>query len=89
MTSWKTSWKESLYDERAAHGDDTPIICCTLSDEAMAKQFDAGYGGTNGEPFTAWSETRVYFPICYDGAEWVGSAPRNPCTESLRHQGGG
>ena len=30
----------------------------------------------------------VYFPICYDGAEWVGHAPRNPCDIAMEHQGG-
>ncbi len=49
---------------------------------------DTGHGGEQGQPFTVWTERRVYFPLCYDGAEWVGSAPRDPCDEALRHQGG-
>ena len=39
-------------------------------------------------PFTAWTETRVFFPIVYDGSEWCGSAPRHPCNEAMEHQGG-
>jgi hypothetical protein len=31
----------------------------------------------------------VYFPACYDGAEWVGSVSRNPDGKATRHQGGG
>ena len=61
----------------------------TLSDDELDTKFDAGYGGTGGKSFTAWGEKFVYFPICYDGAEWVGSAPRNPCDIQTPHQGGG
>jgi hypothetical protein len=51
--------------------------------------FDAGYGSPHGPRFTAWTTQRVYFPVVYDGAEWVGSAPRNPCDEATEHVGGG
>lgn len=51
--------------------------------------FDTGYGSAQGPSFTAWSANRVYFPLCYDGSEWVGSAPRNPCEQACVHQGGG
>tara|TARA_R110002126_G_scaffold13892_2_gene59336 strand:+ start:304 stop:558 length:255 start_codon:yes stop_codon:yes gene_type:complete len=80
-----TSWREELHD--ALEGD--KLIFNTLSNEEMDIQFDEGYGRTMGMSFTAWSETRVYFPICYDGSEWVGSAPRNPCDEKTDHLGGG
>lgn len=51
--------------------------------------FDNGYGGTNGFSFTAWTEDRVYFPVQYDGAEWIESVPRIPCEETTDHLGGG
>ena len=78
------TWRELILE---AAGDDV-IIASTLTDEEMDKCFDSGYGGSEGSPFTAWSETRVYFPVVYDGAEWVGSAPRNPCNEKTYHVGG-
>lgn len=53
------------------------------------RRFDNGYGGTDGDWFTVWTEARVYFPGCYDGAEFVGSAPRHPCAEATQHIGGG
>lgn len=57
----------------------------------LDQSFNDGFGGENGPPFVAWTETLVLFPICYDGAEWAGSAPRNPTdsSEALEHQGGG
>ena len=64
-------------------------IIITLSDEGLDREFDQGYGGTEGESFTAWTAKNVYFPISYDGAEWVGYAPRNPCDIKMEHQGGG
>lgn len=54
-------------------------------------EFDSGYGTEEGCAFTVWTHDWVYFPICYDGAEWVGSVPRHPYTPGagpLRHQGG-
>jgi len=80
-----TSWRKEIQD---AMGKDEKIIACTLSDKELDREFDAGYGGSEGQPFTAWSETYVYFPICYDGAEWAGRAPRNPCDIAMKHQGG-
>jgi hypothetical protein len=64
------------------------IIACTISDEELDRKFYDGYGSIDGTPFTAWSENWVYFPLCYDGSESVGSAPRNPCDRSMEHQGG-
>jgi hypothetical protein len=61
----------------------------TLSNEELNREFINGFGSTDGTPFTAWGENYVYFPICYDGAEWVGSAPRNPSDEVTEHLGGG
>lgn len=79
------SWK-GMIDEML--DDNEKIIACTLTDEEMNIDFDDGYGGTEGMVFTAWSEKYVYFPVCYDGAEWVGRAPRNICDEPTNHCGG-
>ncbi len=78
------TWRE-LIDHAA---EDDKIIACTLSDDEMQIVFDDGYGVNKGVPFTAWSENFVYFPVVYDGAEWVGRTPRNPCDVVTRHQGG-
>jgi len=80
MATWRKLINEAL--------DGDTLIACTLTEEEMDVEFYDGYGGSEGKPFTAWSETRVYFPIVYDGAEWVGSAPRNPCDEACSHEGG-
>jgi len=83
------SWNELLKSAFELNGDDFEKMTTTLSKEELVEEFDCGYGGVKGKPFTAWGEKYVYFPIRYDGAEWVGSAPRNPCAEKMRHQGGG
>ena len=82
------TWRKMIQAEQAARNDG-PLIACTLTDEQLDREFNDGYGGTEGAPFTAWTEGRVYFPACYDGAEWVWSAPRNPCDEATDHVGGG
>ena len=80
------NWKDELNKEVELLGD--TIIECSATEEEMAVDFDGGYGRTNGKHFTAWGEKYVYFPICCDGAEWVGHAPRNPCDIAMGHQGG-
>lgn len=51
--------------------------------------FECGYGKVSGSAFTLWTERRVYFPVRFDGCEWCGSVPRNPCKDVTIHQGGG
>ena len=80
MTTWRKLIEEKL--------DGDVLIASTLTEKEMDVEFHNGYGGSEGKPFTAWSETRVYFPVVYDGAEWVGRAPRNPCDEACPHEGG-
>lgn len=84
LTCWAIMLSEAITE-----ANDTEMISCTLLPTELLKSFDDGYGGTRGVPFTAWTENRVYFPVCYDGAEWVGSAPRNICEEHTPHMGGG
>ena len=59
------------------------------NEAALDEEFDARYGGPEGPNFLVWTTTHVWFPVCYDGAEWVGSAPRNPTNEGQEHVGGG
>lgn len=84
----KTSWYKLLQIAANEHGEKIDNIMHTMTEEELHKEFDDGYGRANGAPFTAWGPAWVYFPIVYDGAEWVGSAPRNPCDIKLEHQGG-
>lgn len=81
-----STWRE-LIDDALLDNDDK-LVACTLSEDEMDAEFDAANGRTKGKPFTAWSETRVYFPVFYGGFEWVGSASRFPCDESCDHIGG-
>ncbi len=59
------------------------------ADIDLDREFDDGYGGTEGEPFYAWSRDWVVFPVCYDGSEWLGRVPRNPTNEQEPHHFGG
>lgn len=83
------TWRNMISDEMVEHGDEwREVVACTLTENELDAKFDRGYGGSEGKPFTLWTSTRVYFPVVYDGAEWVGSAPRHPCDEATNHQGG-
>jgi len=69
-------------------GDDIKDMICTLTDGELENKFYGGFGTAHGREFTAWGAKYVYFPVVYDGAEWVGWAPRNPCDEATPHRGG-
>lgn len=69
-------------------GDCFENITCTLSKEELEAEFYSGFGSPNGKPFTAWSDKYVYFPACYDGAEWIEYVSRNPDGQPTEHVGG-
>jgi hypothetical protein len=84
-----TTWREQISGAMAQHGETwADVVACTLDDAGLDRRFDADFGGTAGQPFTLWTAGRVYFPGCYDGAEWVASVPRHTCGEATEHVGG-
>lgn len=86
--SWKATWRRELRAAMAEAGDAGPVIAHAPDPEAFDVEFDDGYGGSEGPDVLAWTEERVYFPVVYDGAEWLGSAPRNPTPDGQQHVGG-
>ena len=85
----KATWRKLLTEAAGHNGDTFESLTIAIAEGELDREFDDGYGGTEGAPFTAWSANWVYFPICYDGSESVGLAPRNPCETRMEHQGGG
>lgn len=83
------TWREMLEAEAEKREEGFDSLVIAIEDGALDREFDDGFGGTEGVPFTAWGPKFVYFPVCYDGAEWVGSVPRNPSDEKTEHLGGG
>ena len=84
------AWKEMLKNAMKKRGETlAELEATTLTEADMVKEFDSSYGLVKGVPFTAWSAKTVYFPVCYDGAEWVGSVSRHPDGKPTKHQGGG
>lgn len=95
MSTWKSmilsemqkhseTWEDVIHTAIKAQEDDWDDAPLPSFD----REFDPGYGGPEGDYFTVWTTNRVYFPIVYDGAESVGSAPRNPSEEAVEHMGG-
>lgn len=83
-----TTWAEELAAAMESAQDPGPVVAYAPDEAAFAEQFDSGYGGAEGPAVLAWTERRVYFPVTYDGSEWLGSAPRNPQAEGQGHEGG-
>ena len=84
-----TNWREMLIEAFNETGDNFTELQTTLTDDELVKFFDDESVGREGLHFTAWGEKYVYFPVVYEGLEWVGYAPRNPCDVKTTHWGGG
>lgn len=85
----RTTWRKDITRELKENGETwSDVESHTLTDEELDTEFDSGYGGTEGVPFTLWTKSRVYFPLCYDGSEWTGSVSRHPDGKPTIHQGG-
>lgn len=83
-----TTWRKELDEAMQGAGDPGPVLAVAPSEAVLDVPFDSGFGGSQGQPMLAWTETRVYFPVVYDGSEWIESAPRNPTGEGQGHVGG-
>ncbi len=85
----ETTWRQELASTMELDDDPGPIVAVAPNEAALDVTFDDGYGGMEGPGILIWTETRVYFPVVYDGSEWLGSAPRNPQAAAQGHVGGG
>lgn len=83
------TWRQLIKDELKTRGDSWDnIVSMTLTEDDLDKEFNTCFGGIEGIPFTVWTKNRVYFPVVYDGAEWVESVSRNPDGLPTEHIGG-
>jgi len=83
------TWSDLIKYEMEKHGENfKDVVECTLNQEELMVKFDSSFGMSCGKPFTLWTTNRVYFPVTYDGAEWVGSVSRNPDGKPTYHLGG-
>lgn len=84
MTTWREEISQALVSKDESWDD---VVASTLNDEQLYHEFNDYSGLIEGCSFTLWTKKRVYFPACYDGAEWVESVPRDPCDEETHHIG--
>ncbi|NGX57216.1 MAG: hypothetical protein K940chlam3_00100 [Chlamydiae bacterium] len=83
------TWRELIEAEMERRGECWEDVVAFSPEEInWDKEFDPGFGTSEGEPFTLWTTQRVYFPSVYDGAEEAESVPRNPRDEVTHHIGG-
>jgi hypothetical protein len=86
MKTWRMLISEELKKQNETWTD---VFSCTLLDSELDVEFDDNYGLVEGKAFTLWTHDRVYFPVQYDGAEWVGSVSRLPDGKATKHFGAG
>lgn len=61
----------------SAYDASIELIHCRGND-LPEREFDAGYGGVEGEPIICFTDRYVYFRRSYDGYESIGYMPRHP-----------
>jgi hypothetical protein len=88
MSNNMTTWRAELVQARALGEDASEVVEVSPNDEVLDIAFDPGYGWSQGPEVLIWTVERVYFPVVYDGAEWLRSAPRNPPADPQGHVGG-
>jgi hypothetical protein len=85
-----TCWRDELNRAFAVTGEGwDDIEAMTLDDAALDRRFDAGWGTTDGGPFTVWTSRFVYFPWRHDGSQSVAWVSRNPDRSATKPIGGG
>ncbi len=86
MTTWRKQIEQALSSNKESWSD---VIAISPKDQKwLDYYFDDDFGSIEGTSFTVWTKTKVYFPVCYDGSEWVGSVSRNPDDKPTDHIGG-
>lgn len=81
-----TTWRKLISIEMEENKDSwEKLVCVSPENLDFDKIFNESWGTINGDPFTMWTEHYVYFPVSYDGAEWVSSVPRNPNGKITEH----
>ena len=83
------NWNDLLSAAMMDCGDPGPVVAKSGSEDDWTKKFDNGYGTSEGPAVLAWTSFYVYFPVVYDGGEWLDCAPRNPQANGQPHVGGG
>lgn len=80
------TWRELLNEAMREALDHRPITVAP-SEDVLDVEFDDGFGTPKGPSVLVWTEARVYFPVAFDGVEWMDSAPRHPTREGQPHVG--
>lgn len=58
--------------------DETVVLSREDGLKKLDQEYDSGYGCADCYPMWAWTKTRVYFIVEYDGSTRLGWVPRHP-----------
>ncbi len=82
------TWRDLITKEMTLAGESwADVVSMTLTQAQLDTEFNDGLGCPEGIPFALWTHDRVYFPGQTEGAEYVGSASRNPDGKPIQHVG--
>ena len=79
------TWRELILEEMEKHADPWECVESIAGEDVLDVEFDDGFGPIEGEPFTIWTASRVYFPTSNDGAEYCRSVSRHPDGKPTEH----
>lgn len=80
---------DAVYGRKCLPPSGNKVITWPTAKKYLDYEYDGGFGGEDCHPIYIWTETRVLFVTCYDGATWISSVPRNPEDCKPQFMGGG
>lgn len=82
------TWRDMIVAAITKNGEGwRDVEASTLTNAELDREIKGELCGPQGAPFTLWTRKRVYFPVQFDGAEWVASVSRHPDGKKTEHIG--
>lgn len=76
--TWKTGPGDWFEYEDGEFCEDESERVLKVGDPVLHKRRHFSFGGADGPPVYAWTETHVIVPCCHDGKQWHKAVPLTP-----------
>jgi len=89
LGTYRFRWLDLLRKEMSDQHEDWAEALVDAGTLAHVEASVRPYSDEACKPWCVWTDSRVYFPVVYDGSYSVGSASRNPTVGGAGPFGGG
>ena len=83
------TWRKAIENQFEIHKDSWKNVVSIAPEDGawLDYLFDDDETVPQGEAFTVWTKTRIYFPVFSDNQEYCDSISRDPDQKPTRHIG--